>query len=180
MDEHHWKYRPSTHCEGIAQDFEQKLKATTETPAPSICVLRDGVWCHVVGPWVAEEMLRLSMQQPAPEPAVDGEHRWKFKVGSNRYDQYRAIIKDGVPCIQVLQSYTWVHWTGEPVAAEMFRLATENEELRAELSRFYNDAIEASHDLSVKLELAETRVKELEAREAVAPHPLWETPLDLL
>lgn len=62
MDEHHWEYRPSTHSEGIASGYEDKLKATTETPAPSICALRDGVWCHVVGPWVAEEMLRLAAE----------------------------------------------------------------------------------------------------------------------
>lgn len=60
MDEHHWTYRPSTHSEGVAQDFQQQLKATTETPSPSICALRNEVWCHVVGPWVAEEMLRLA------------------------------------------------------------------------------------------------------------------------
>lgn len=60
------------------------------------------------------------------------------------------------------------------------RAEREAEELRAELHRFHNDAVEANHDLSVKLELAELRVKELEARKATEPHPMWRTPLDLL
>lgn len=130
MSEHHWKYRPSEHGEGIARDFEQQLKVTTETPAPSICVLRDGVWCHVVGPWVAEEMLRLS--RLVPEPVVEGEHRWRFKVGSGAVDNFRAVKGQGFDYARVeilLQGGAWDIFVGQPVAEEMLRLATENESL---------------------------------------------------
>lgn len=134
MDEHHWKYRPSRHSEGIAQDFEQQLKATTETPAPSICVLRDGVWCRVAGPWVAEEILRLS--KLAPEPIVEGEHRWKFKVGSGAYDQYRAVIGKGFDYarVEVLCAGEWDVFVGQPVAEEMLRLAARVAELEVEVA----------------------------------------------
>lgn len=57
------------------------------------------------------------------------EHYWKFKVGSKRYDQYRATTAMGAPCVQLLDGSTWLHWSGEPVAKEMLRLATENESL---------------------------------------------------
>jgi len=136
------------------------------------------------------------------------EHRWKFKVGSNRYDQYRAIRGQNFPYarVEVLSGGAWDIFVGQPVAEEMLHLATENEELawaaataeaqrdrllderggdrqkirdlkaRAEEQRtrialleasevrIMNDAIETTHDLSVKLELAEARVAELEER----------------
>lgn len=167
MDEHRWKYRPSRHSEGIAQDFEQQLKATTETPAPSICVLRDGVWCHVAGPWVAEEILRLS--KLVPESAVEGEqHHWKFKVGSGAYDQYRAVCGQGhdYARVEVLSDGAWDIFVGQPVAEEMLRLATENEELRRCLDFHMLDAARQKATMQALrgdlLKLAETRVRELE------------------
>lgn len=51
------------------------------------------------------------------------EHHWKFKVGSNRFDQYRATTATASPSVQVLHGEDWHHWTGEPVAAEILRLA---------------------------------------------------------
>lgn len=103
------------------------------------------------------------------------EHHWKFKVGSKHYDQYWAVIGKGFDYarVEVLCAGEWDVFVGQPVAEEMLRLAAENAGLRAELRRFYNGAVEAYHDLSVKLELAETRVRELEERlTAVEAPPL--------
>jgi len=101
------------------------------------------------------------------------EHHWKFKVASERSDQLRAVRGQGLDYARVevraSAAAEWDIWTGPPVAEEILRLATENEEQRTRITlleasevRIVNDAIEAAHDLSVKLEFAEARVAELE------------------
>ncbi len=62
------------------------------------------------------------------------EHYWKFKVGSKRFDHYRATTAMGAPCVQVLADDEWIHWTGEPVAGEMLRLAVELHEAQVTLA----------------------------------------------
>lgn len=63
------------------------------------------------------------------------EHRWRFKVGSKRYDQYRAVERPGEPAVvEVFTCGRWGFWVGQSVADEMLWLAAENEELRARLA----------------------------------------------
>lgn len=67
------------------------------------------------------------------------EHRWKFKVGSGACDEYRAVRGQGhdYARVEILSGGEWDIFVGQPVAEEMLRLATENEELRSELAEVH-------------------------------------------
>lgn len=86
------------------------------------------------------------------------EHRWRFKVGSRRFDDYRATTSDGAPSVQVLVDGEWIHWTGEPVAGEILRLAereVDAERWQAKAEQRGREIVDFSIKLQELLDLAD-------------------------